>query len=277
MKKIEQNLRQHVIISEQSLSDYLSLVSRPYQGDEYSELHHICPKSMFPTLAKTEWNIVRLKYDDHIEAHRLLCEMYMNGQMKRAYSFISRHSMTEKIKHLTSGAFAGTNNPACKPGVGKKISMSKTGKPRPDMVGTRYFGADPDVAQAGIDKMSDKLKGTVIVKDSKGDKFRVSLDDARYKNGELVAFNSGVTRENSASKRPEVMNQIMCTRAANYEKFSTFSFDDMVQFLIDAHNSGKNIFGKTKPFAKNYSGYCKRTQYDQNELKESVVQRLSKG
>ena len=55
----------------------------------------------------------------------------------------------------------------------------------------------------------------------------------------------------------------------------------MVEFLVDAHNSGKNIFPVNESskamFAKNYSGYCKRTNFNQEDLKNSVVQRLSKG
>lgn len=274
---LETYLRSHPIVDECALVQYLNLVKTSYDGEEYSEVHHICPRSMFPDLVKTEWNLVRLKFQDHIEAHRLLCLMYQNSNMKRAYSFIARTVLDDKIKALTSGAFAGKNNPACKPGVGAKISKSKTGKPRLDMVGTRYFGADPEVALQGIEKMRAKLKGTVIVKDSDNNCFRVSVNDDRIKSGELVSFNSGVSRENSASKRPEIMNKIMDSRSKTYEKFTKFSFDEMVTFLVDANNSGKEIFGKKTPFAKNYSGYCKRTPYDQNELKTAVVQRLEKG
>lgn len=36
--------------------------------------HHIAPKSLFPTFAKDEWNLVRLSLDEHIEAHELLVD-----------------------------------------------------------------------------------------------------------------------------------------------------------------------------------------------------------
>lgn len=145
------------------------------------------------------------------------------------------------------------------------------------MNGKKYFGADEETIRKGLDAMAEKLKNTVIVKDKDGNRFRVSCDDPRYVSGELVSFNSGEKRENSASKRPEVMTKIMSKRNETYAKFARFTFDEMVDFLVEAHNSGKEIFGKKKPFAKNYSGYCKRTSFDQNELKIAVVQRLSKG
>lgn len=36
--------------------------------------HHIMPKSLFPAFEKDEWNLVRLSFDEHIEAHELLVD-----------------------------------------------------------------------------------------------------------------------------------------------------------------------------------------------------------
>lgn len=270
-------LEKFPIIDYKALDEYLILVSKNYDGKEYAENHHICPRSLFPEHARNKKNIVRLKYEDHVEAHRLLCLIYMNSKMKRAYSFMNKFGKDEKIKFLTSGAYCGDENPAKRPEVRKKISEAKRGKPRNDIVGKKFFGASEKAIQDGIVKMKEKLSDTVIVKDENNKRFRVSVNDERYISGELIPFNKGVTRENSASKRPHVMKKIMESREKSYEKFSKFTFEEMVDFLVEASNSGKNIFGKNKPFAKNYSGYCKRTKFDQNQLKESVVQRLSKG
>ena len=43
-----------------------------YDGEEYSELHHILPRSQFPEFEKSEWNIIRLQYLNHITAHEIL-------------------------------------------------------------------------------------------------------------------------------------------------------------------------------------------------------------
>ncbi|AUR97894.1 hypothetical protein NVP1244A_192 [Vibrio phage 1.244.A._10N.261.54.C3] len=98
-----------------------------YDGcDEYSEEHHILLKRHFPEYKTDAWNIVRLKYDDHVEAHRLL---YMVLPKLRAafYAYFMLKSNTrdgidsdiraENVKWLT-----GDNNPAKNPEVRAKIS-----------------------------------------------------------------------------------------------------------------------------------------------------------
>ena len=257
------------------LDEYLELIKDPYDGNEYSELHHILPRSMYPEYKDHTENLVRLKYSDHVEAHRLLSEIFKIYKMKLAHILMTSIDIERKVYFLK-----GDNNPAKNINVRKKISESKIGVPRPDLVGKQYFGASKEAVEVGILKMSQKLKGTVIVKDTAGNRFRVSVDDARYKSGELVSFNRGEVRPNSALKRPEVVKKVMATRNKSYEKFKFFSYDEMVDFLVEAHKSGKSIFpkpGSRAKFSKNYSGFCKRTEFDQSQLKQSVVQRLSKG
>lgn len=274
---IKNVLFKYEIKDHDALNKYLNLVSVPESTDVYTEKHHICPVSLFPEFKNSDWNLVTLSLANHIEAHRLLCLIYKNNETKRAYSFMSRISTDEKIKHLTSDAYSGDSNPAKRPEVRKKISQAKLGKPRNDLKGKSYFGADSITITNGIKAMSEKLKGTVVVKDINGNKFRVPVNDQRYLNGELVSVNKGVSRPNSASKRPEVIKSIMTKRAKTYEKFSKFTFDEMVDFLYDSSKSGKNIFAVKALFSKNYSGYVKRTKFDPQALYDSVVQRLSKG
>lgn len=234
----------------------------------YVERHHILPKSMFVEYKNSKENMVLLKYEDHIEAHRLLNEIFQTRGMMIAY-----YAMTGKDpKNLSKGDL----NPAKRDDVREKISRAKTGKPRIDMIGKKYFGASDETIAHVIQVAKDTHSGKVCVVDKSGKRFKVSVDDERYISGELVSFNTGSTRVNSASKRPDVMNKIMNTRNANYEKFSGFTFDEMVDYIVSAHYSGKKIFAKTKPFERNYSSYIKRTEFDQNELKIAVVQRLEK-
>jgi len=53
---------------------YMELVSKEC-NDEYTEKHHILPRSMFPQYAKSKWNIVRLSGRKHFIAHMLLYKM----------------------------------------------------------------------------------------------------------------------------------------------------------------------------------------------------------
>lgn len=257
-----------------AVKKYINLCSAQYTGDEYSELHHILPKSMFAEYANNKENLVRLKYSDHIEAHKLLCDIFNTYGMKLAHMFMTNVNIDRKLYFLK-----GDSNPAKDIKVREKISKSKLGKPRNDLKGLRYFGADQEIAKNAIEKMRSKIKNTVVVKDREGNRFRVSVNDERYVSGELVPFNLG-SKPNSGMRNPEVAKKCIDNRNKSYEKFSKFTYDEMVDFLIDAHNAGKNIFPKPNSravFSKNYSSFCKRTKFDQKALKQSVVQRLSKG
>lgn len=280
MVDIENVLRCKDVIDENALYEYINLIEeykdKIYDDTVYCENHHICPKSIFPEYRLSEWNIIRLPFDIHIETHRLLCLIYQTSEMKRAYSFITRYTVDDKIKHMTNGAFEGDNNPSKRPEVREKISNSKKGKKRPDMLNKKFFGADEVTYKNGIDKMKLKLSNTVIVRDSEGNRFRVSCDDQRYISGELIPFNLGVTRANSASKNPAVLESIMSSRTAKYEKISKYSYDEMVDYLYNAHINGKNIFKSGKFFSSNYVMLINKTTHNIENLHNSVVQRLSK-
>ncbi|QPI17991.1 hypothetical protein POP12_199 [Pectobacterium phage POP12] len=273
---LENELRKFDILDEKALSDYLELVSNP-DTEGYTELHHICPKSMFPEYIKSGWNLVALSYDRHRLAHKYLVLMYQNGNMKRAYSFMMRNSYDEKIKSMTSGAFLGDKNPAKRNEVREKIRISKLGKKRDDIKGKRYFGANQETIDQIAQKSSESLRNTVIVKDSEGNKFRVDIKDPRYVSGDLVPFNLGESRPNSASKRPDVISKIMETRTKTYMKYETFTFEQMVDFLVSACENGKNVLGKKRLFGRNYSTYVKMSKHPEQDIYDSVVQRLSKG
>lgn len=271
MLDIRKELETLEILDSESFELYLSLVSNgEYIGSEYSEVHHILPRSLFPEYATTKQNLIRLKYDDHIEAHRLLYSAFNLRGLGIAY-------FTMCGKDPNNLLSKGDLNPAKRPDVRKKISDAKKGVPRPDMFGKKFFGADDDTIKEIKRKSSEANSGMVVVSDNNGNRFKISVNDPRYLSGELRSFNFGDTRPNSGSKRPEVMDAIMESRSKGYERFSYMSFDEMVDFLVHAHSIGKKIFGKKTPFSSNYSGYVKRTAFDPVILKNAVVQRLEKG
>lgn len=278
---IKEKLLKFEVKDEKALAEYLELVSID-DTDSYTEMHHICPKSMFPEYIKSDWNIVKLSMENHIKAHELLVYIYDNGAMKKAYSFITLHDMDDRMKYLTSGAYSGDKNPAKRPEVRKKISESKLGVSRPDIKNKAYFGADEKTIEIIKQKQSENRKNTVIVKWDDGrndDYFVVSIDDERYLDGTLVPFNKGIQVKPSI-ETPEQIEKFLNTRNKTYEKFNSMSIEDIVEFLLEAHYNGKNIFssGKHKkaPFAKNYSGYVKRTGHDNIEVYNMVIQRLLK-
>ena len=265
----------YTIYDYDALNEYMNLISIPYDGSEYSELHHILPKSMFDDYIHEDTNLVRLEYQTHIKAHELLAKIFDTYGMKLAHNLMTCIDIDRKIL-----MHHGEYNPAKSIEVRKRISESKTGVRRSDMKGKKFFGASDETIRQLIIKTSKKLKNTVCVKDEAGNRFRVDVNDPRYLSKELVPFNLGESRPNSAAKRPEFIKGCIAARTKNYERFSTMTFDDMVKFLVESSEKGKNIFpkdGSKAFFAKNFSGYCKRSQHDQSLLKEAVVQRLSKG
>lgn len=141
----------------------------------------------------------------------------------------------------------------------------------------KYFGASEDAYNKGKLAMAKKLKNTTVVRDVDGNLSRVSTDDPRYISGELVAYNKGKKNHNSASKRKDVMNKIISSREQKYDSYSTYTFDELVSFMVDAYMLGKSVFNKKgTSFGSNYTTIIMRTKFNKEEVYNSVVQRLSK-
>lgn len=282
MKMIElnENLRKFDIHCEASLLLYINLVTNNdiIPATVYTEKHHILPVAMFPEYTKDKQNIVILTYDQHVKAHEYLAKMYNTLSMKRAFKLMLRFNPEERKKQaeLLRDLYSGDKNPACLPGVGKKISEAKTGVPRPDMKGKRYFGATDEHISRGIKAMSEKMKGTVTVKDKNNNMFKVSINDPRYISKELIPNACGTTIENHWMKNKDSAKSIIDKRNIKYAEFKDYTFNEIVEFLILSYNSGKIIFGKHTPFSSNFSKFVNFTQFNQIEIKKAVVQRLEK-
>jgi hypothetical protein len=72
------------------------------------------------------------------------------------------------------------------------------------------------------------------------------------------------------------MDKIMASRDAKYQMLEGFTFDEMIDYLIEYHNKGKNIFKEGKFFAGNFVMMINKTKFKQEDLYNVVVQRLSK-
>jgi hypothetical protein len=276
-------INKYKIHSEEDLNKYAELIERNNGAvfDCYTERHHILPRSLFPEFANDSWNIVELTMDDHIEAHRLLHSIFESNKTLLAYMFMNRMAGTIPSRELYitfRKSMSGEGNPAKREESRKKISASKTGKKRPDMLGKRYFGASEEAAKNGIRRMTDALAGTVVVKNSDGEKFRVSMTDPRYISGELRSINAGESRPNSAMKNSEYKKRQLESRSRGYEKFKSFSLEEMIDFLVSRYNEGAIIFHKKDPnrLSSNYTYFVKLSGLDINDVIRCVVQRLEK-
>jgi len=89
--------------SDDHLKDYINFViGHKYDGCEYSEYHHILPRSNYAQYKHEEWNIVRLKYSDHIKAHELLFTAYNCRTYQYTLNFMA--STVNKNHELLSNA-----------------------------------------------------------------------------------------------------------------------------------------------------------------------------
>lgn len=73
-----------------ALTLYLELVSSSKLCEEsiYTELHHILPQSIFSEYINTTENLVRLTYENHVEAHKLLATAYPIRKFLRPLNFM---------------------------------------------------------------------------------------------------------------------------------------------------------------------------------------------
>ena len=156
--------------------------------DEYTEEHHICPKSMFPhfiKLKKFPWNGINLTARQHFLAHIMLWKAYGNREMTLTVYFmknVGNHKINSRLyerfkkkRSVYIGQYSGTAN--------------KNKVPVIDTDGTVYKITKEEFETGNF---KAQHSGTVMVTDG-NIVFRVSCDDPRFASGELVGHTKGKT------------------------------------------------------------------------------------
>lgn len=243
------------------IDEYISICSvGKFGGNIWYERNHILPRSLFPEYEYSYWNIVILPYEIHKRVHELLAKSG-NLLMIYASALMNRTPLNGEL------------NPAKRKEVREKISSSKLGVHRFDMKGKAYFGASKETINNIKRKQSDTLKNSVVVKDKDGNKFRVSIDDERYINGELVPHNLGNKLTTYAFSDKKLVNRIISNRENSYREIAK-DLDTLVNHIVDAHKRGKKVFSK-RGFSSNYSRIVKLSSFTKEDVLAHVVQRLS--
>ena len=80
------------IDSQDYLEKYINFLVNYEQKvfEEYSEKHHILPRSTFPEFENAEWNIVNLKYEDHRLVHLWLFKSINERVYQRPLNFMMK-------------------------------------------------------------------------------------------------------------------------------------------------------------------------------------------
>jgi hypothetical protein len=75
-----------IFINDIWLNRYIKLIQANFDNEEYSEKHHILPKSIFPEYEYSSWNIVKLPYRAHFLAHLFLAKGTKNQKLNFAFT-----------------------------------------------------------------------------------------------------------------------------------------------------------------------------------------------
>ena len=144
------------------------------------ERHHLFPRSLYPQFEKAKWNIFRLKAEDHLRAHYYLYRALPNNR-EAIFSLNMMLNRGDRSKNFTfsksqiDAMFESDDIGREYAEFRQKVSkiISKTNKGRKPSAEARA-------------KTSARTKGTALVRDTDGNKFRVSVDDERLKSGVLI-------------------------------------------------------------------------------------------
>lgn len=93
----------HTIDNIEYLEKYLKLLLEyKIECDEYTEKHHILPRSVFPEFENEDWNIIELKYKDHVEAHLYLFKSINIRKYQRPLNWmLNQYKNREEISNAS--------------------------------------------------------------------------------------------------------------------------------------------------------------------------------
>lgn len=160
------------------------------------EWHHIMPRSLYPDFLNDVDNLVCLTSREHFISHWLLAKITNTNKMWFAFNQMKRVS---KSSRSILYQYAREH-------ISKAISEANKG----------YVHS-----QKMKDNMSRITSGMVVVKDKDGATFRVSIEDDRYKNGELVFYRTGFRHKEETIEKMKSNNfisgKILCHDPLNHE------------------------------------------------------------
>jgi hypothetical protein len=83
------------------LDSYINFVLDNHEKNEiseYCEVHHILPNAQYPEYRKAPWNLIKLKYCNHIIAHEMLYCAYTTRQNHRTLNFMKSDIAKDHFK-----------------------------------------------------------------------------------------------------------------------------------------------------------------------------------
>lgn len=269
------------IIGEEKVQEFVEYVKFILENrlSEYdtttSEKHHIFPRALFPKYKKENDNLAFLSFKNHVIAHYKLYKILpsnkkvvfaLNLMINRGKfnPFFEASLLENQI--ILDDLCEQYKNFRLK--VKEVVSESNKGRVASDEAKRR---------------MSEMRKNTVVVKDKQGNVFRVSCNDERYLNGELVYYRVGyehsdITKkrmsENGIKNRKKITNGMITRYIQKDEKIP----DGYIAGSTEEEKlRAKNTFlGKTYIYNKE-TGETKRIKNTDDIPEGFVKERVKKG
>lgn len=156
-------MKYYVYIIRDTLTNEFYIGSRSFNGEPIKDKYMGSPYTWKPNFSRLEKKIIKddfVNMEESINFERNLILENISNPLNRNYS-------------IPNGRFNRSNLVTAKDESGKIVTISKSDP----LLGIKFFGV---------------TKGMVVVKDSIGNRFHISVDDDRYKSGELVNVNKGL-------------------------------------------------------------------------------------
>ena len=103
----------HTIDNSEFLDKYIKLMIeyKLSESIEYVEKHHILPRSAFPEFENEDWNIIELKYNDHVNAHLYLFKSINIRQYQRPLNFMmNSYKNSEEVSNAAKKGWVNLKN-----------------------------------------------------------------------------------------------------------------------------------------------------------------------
>jgi hypothetical protein len=206
------------------------------KNSSVQENHHILPKSIFPEHINNKENIVSVPAKWHYILHWVVFNIFSKKKYKHKMIFAFN-----QMKRIVCGdKKKGVLYELSRKYVAEAVSRSNKGRERTEEI------------KAAVGK---RTIGTVIVKDTEGNRFRVDKTNPKYISGEYVFYRTG-------NKHTEKTIKKMKKNSGIKGKIPCFNYKGEVKYFYSSDIPVGWVQGNPKHLG------CKRSEQAKNKMKE---------
>lgn len=224
------------------LYQYLELVSLPNETTDYTEIHHIFPRSVFPQLKDNQEYQVRLSYENHVKAHVLLAEAYPIRKFIRPLNYMTTKKKNSELLSLCTKNWWKTFK--------ESDAFKVWRKKRSDHLKATY-----DKDKSHVQKMSNSRWSNPSARSTVGKQFKRLWQDADYRKNIIQSMRISA----NTAERKQIRNEQIQARWNN----PTFR---------EAHKQTMSVVNKDESKRKKAGNKIKEL-WKTHEFREKVLKR----